>query len=774
MQHSVVRSIQATIRERPLLAFSAGFALLLGILFFDPLLMPRTFVSRDLIPFFLPIEKAVHAAWRSGHVPLLIPEISFGRLLAANPNTGVFYPVRLAMALLPFSIAFKLFPVIHLWLAGVGSFLLARFIGTSRAGAAAAGVAFGLSGVTLSEVMYPNILPGLALMPFVIFAAGRLVRRPSGRTAAGFALVWGMGLLVGDVFTAGLAFFGAALLTLERAEEGTAARSLGRLMAVSVPGILLAGIQIVPAMLFVPHTVRALGRFPVRVALMWSVSAWRFLELLIPFPFGSPVRHGASWGNAFWSGKSIGFFNTLYPGVLASLALLGTRLHPGRRLFLYGLLFASLVLAVSGFYCPEPWLRMASPIPLRYPEKFMGGFSLSAALLLGTMIDGILARSMSKRLSRIAFAAGGAAGGAAAFVMLFPETARAFILARWSPSPGSAAAAVRILPRSLAIGAIWWVSAAVLVAWAVRQRRRRLAAAAILGFIALNLGMIRFQFVTTGLERDAFSAPPAVAVIRAVNEGPRYGFLPIEDYFLAATDSADLVSDVAATFGIPYAFNQDYDASDLYRVDVARQQIYRDEGHWKGLPGYLAAFSARSAILDAGRMPFGFLVPGPRIGEKWIVINPAALPRVRFATEVREVEGPLDAYSAVHDETQDLTSVTVIETGRKAAYRFSGGRIQRVVADGNRLDVETETAGPARLILPRAWFPYRQFLLDRSPIEAAPTNLCLSSVAIPSGHHRLTVEEQLPGGAAGILISTTGVLLVVLLWRRGKQHAEPA
>jgi hypothetical protein len=771
MPHSAGRDFAAVIRKRPVAAFSAGFAILLGILFFDPLFLGKTFVSRDLIPFFLPIEKAVHEAWRSGHVPLLIPEISFGRPLAANPNTGAFYPVRMVMALLPFSLAFKLFPVLHLWLAGLGCFLLARFRGASPLGSSVGALAFALGGPALSEVMYPNILPGLALMPFVILLAGRLVERPSGRRSAVFGLVWGVSLLVGDVFTSGLAFLAAALLTTERAANGRRTRSLGRLVLSALPGCFLAGIQLLPALLFVPHTVRGLGRFPMRVALMWSVSLWRFLELVLPLPFGSPVRQGTSWGYSLWGGKSVGFFNTLYPGALAALALLVFRPPRGRRRFLYGFLAASGTLAVAGFYCPRSWLNAASPIPLRYPEKFMVGFSLAASLLLAAMADDILERRAGRRASRAAVAVGILSVAALLVTLFLPGATRSFVFRHWSRSSNASFVAQQTLPGSYAAAAATWLAAGALVAWSGRQSRRGVLGAALLLFMAIDLGRMRFQFVTTGSQSQVLSAPPAAGVIGAIDENGRYGFLPIEDYFGTTTDWRELFSDAAATFSIPYSFNQDYDALDLYRVDLARQQIYREAGRWRGLPGYLSAFAARSAICEAGRMPFGFSARGPVIGSKWVVINPRALLRVRFADSVREVAGPAGAWAAIHDREEDLSAVTVVETGREASYRMTPGRVREISSTRDRLEVETTAEQPGRLIVPRAFFPYRRFLLDGASVEAAATNLCLSSVMVPGGKHDLVVEETLPGGGSGLWISAAGALMMVLSWRRGEQNA---
>src|SRR5689334_4340898 len=95
-------------RERENFAFASALALLLAVLYFDPVFLPRAFTGRDLLAFFYPVEKAVHQAWQSGHVPLILPELSWGKPLAANPNFGVFYPPRIAMALLPFPAAIKL------------------------------------------------------------------------------------------------------------------------------------------------------------------------------------------------------------------------------------------------------------------------------------------------------------------------------------------------------------------------------------------------------------------------------------------------------------------------------------------------------------------------------------------------------------------------------------------------------------------------------------------------------------------------------------------
>jgi len=76
--------------RHPALLFSLALAGLLLVVFRDPLLTNRGFAGRDSVNFFIPVEKAVHDGWRGLRVPLVMPEISFGRPLAANPNSGTF------------------------------------------------------------------------------------------------------------------------------------------------------------------------------------------------------------------------------------------------------------------------------------------------------------------------------------------------------------------------------------------------------------------------------------------------------------------------------------------------------------------------------------------------------------------------------------------------------------------------------------------------------------------------------------------------------------
>src|SRR5579864_3834982 len=102
------------------------FCMLVVLAFADPLFTRRNFTGRDLLPYHLPIEREMHDAWARGSLPVWTQNISGGRPLLPNPNLGALYPVRPLLALLPFPAAFRIYPVFHWMLAGLGMLRLSR------------------------------------------------------------------------------------------------------------------------------------------------------------------------------------------------------------------------------------------------------------------------------------------------------------------------------------------------------------------------------------------------------------------------------------------------------------------------------------------------------------------------------------------------------------------------------------------------------------------------------------------------------------------------
>jgi hypothetical protein len=768
--------------SRPGIVFAIAFGLVVTLVFADAVFESRTFAQGYLSSFFFPLEKAVHEAWSHGRVPIWMPELSFGRALAANPNHGVFYPLQFAMAAIPFSAAFKIYPLLHLWLAGVGAFVLCRFLGASDWAAALAGAVFALSGPAVSEILLPDFIPGLALLPWVIWSAGRLAREPGPPRIALLGALLGIDLLGGDAVSVGLAGLGGLLLLWDESPPGRRSRAFGGLAIAAGCGSLLAGIQIVPTLLWAPLTARALEAFPIGKSLLYSVSPWRLLELAVPLPFGNIARERAVWGDGLWSHSANGLFHTFYAGPLAALAILFARPPRGRRGFLYGFPAICLGLACAGSFASGALLRRPSPIPLRFPEKLMVGFALGLAVLASILVDRIRRRA-DVRAARAAAAVALLLLVASVAAARSPAAVAAFADEHWSTVFHRGSLAAKRLPTILSGSAARWGIFAGLLALAAGSRRRAIAPLLVLG-TAVDLGQVARSFVKTSPESLVFADPPSARAIRKVNGAHGlYGFMPLQGFivpelvadpfnvrWLPDLDADRLGLDVytGAAFGVTYGFNYDFDISDLYRVELARREFTRQEGRSAGVADLLASYSVRAAILHRGVRMMGFTSPSGRLGPDWIVRNDSALPAVRFARRVRQVRNLNEDWWLVHLRKVDLLRTTLMETGREREETLGGGTVRLFRTDPNRFSAETTTAGPAVLLLVRAFSPYREVLLDGRPTPFFPANLCLTAVPIPPGRHRLDLRERLPGAPLATLATGAGLMALALLALLGR------
>ncbi len=234
------------------------FALLLVAVWFDPLFARRNFTGMDLVPYNLPMEKSIHDAYAAGRLPVWSPYISGGRPLLPNPNAGALYPVRPLLSPLPFPAAMKIYPVLHWLLSGAGMLLLLRAIGLPISGAWVGAATYVFSGVSISEVYYPHIQPGMTLLPWILWA----VARPAApaRKALGLGALFGLLLLAADVFTSALAMLAAALWLATETERSRQIREFGLLAAGVLLGALVAAPQIVATALWIPETNRARAR----------------------------------------------------------------------------------------------------------------------------------------------------------------------------------------------------------------------------------------------------------------------------------------------------------------------------------------------------------------------------------------------------------------------------------------------------------------------------------------------------------------------------------
>src|SRR5262245_32585278 len=132
--------------------------------------------SADLYESYLPVWTFAYAGpWL---VPRWNPFQLAGSPLLASVTGAPAYPLNLLATIVPVPIALGWACALHVALAGVLMFLCGRAAGLSRAAARLAAIGFMLSERVLIERIHPPYLFGVAWLPAVFLAAGRVGSEP--------------------------------------------------------------------------------------------------------------------------------------------------------------------------------------------------------------------------------------------------------------------------------------------------------------------------------------------------------------------------------------------------------------------------------------------------------------------------------------------------------------------------------------------------------------------------------------------------------------------
>ncbi|HEX6903202.1 MAG TPA: YfhO family protein [Thermoanaerobaculia bacterium] len=232
----------------------------------------------------------LHREMRAGRLPFWDPHQFSGSPYWSNGSGAPLFPLHLLFAALPLQIGWILLPWLRIVIGGCGAWALARELGASRPAALLAALAFPLSGMITSFLLFP-MGNTHALVPWVLLAVERLA---NGRGSwPGLALAGGLQLLGGHpetpVFTALLA--GVYLLVRG---SGRPVAVWARFLAGWTVAALISAVQILPLFLTLRESGKWLHTDLAPPAPLRAVASL-LLRLVLPDLFGNPAR-GDWWG----------------------------------------------------------------------------------------------------------------------------------------------------------------------------------------------------------------------------------------------------------------------------------------------------------------------------------------------------------------------------------------------------------------------------------------------------------------------------------------------
>lgn len=422
-----------------LVVLGAGF-------FYEMIAVDAVPVARDVQLFFLPHKHILWEAFQQGSLPLWTPLVRTGHPVLANFQSGVFYPPHWLFGVLPFLTAFNVLVVLHVVLAGVGAYLLARTLEFEPPSSLVAAVAFMLGGYLVSLTNLVNHLQAAAWAPLMIAV---VIRHAYGWRPGTFVqalVVYLVAFLAGAPQTFLLGAVTALLVGLAWTGRhgGDGAPGPGRLVAtlaaLAVAVGALAAVQVLPTLEMVRLSGRSSG-LAMHEAGRYSLAPVRLFHLLVPNAFSDPVYR---FGGKMQLSAADPWLFSVYVGVAVLAVAWHARLDRGRRrlVVLWCVLAVGGVLLALGKHLPLfPWLHAHVPGlgAFRYPEKFFLFTGLAVPMLAAHGTSALLRRPEPGRLDGIA-ALGALTAGLAGLLV-------------WSTAPARIHAGLRALsPDAPALG----------------------------------------------------------------------------------------------------------------------------------------------------------------------------------------------------------------------------------------------------------------------------------------------------------------------------------
>ncbi len=724
--------------------FAGLLALLILAAFPDVVFGLRTFASGDFGRFGHPIAHFHREAFWRGELPLWNPLNDFGLPFLAQWNTLTLYPGSLFYLLLPLSWSLGVFCLLHLWLGGVGMFVLTRRWTGSPLAAAFAGLAYAFSAVSLHSLLWPNNSAALGWLPWVVLAWERAL-------ADG-----GRAVLVGGVVTALQLLTGAPEIILQ---TWLLAGGLGlvqvpdlrakllvlvcRIAGVASLAMALAAVQLLPFLELLARSHRTGGTTPVE----WSLPVTGLANLLLPlfhahaFPDGVFHQPTQQWIASYYPGIGVFLFAV---GALATVR--------GRRVGLLGGLFvAGLWLALGERGGLFTWLQQAVPFfgGLRYPVKFV---VLAVAVLpmlaaLGIAQWQTAAAGLPRRcLLALGFTLLVAVGALAWCGKQFP-------LYPLTPAEQAALlnnALLRAVFLGLMLVASWFVCSHL------PPRRAWLAGALLLGCAWLD-GLTHMPVLPARVTRELLQSG-----VTDLSPTPRVG------------ESRALVR-TAANRALVQTVLPDPSRDYL----IPRLALFANCNLVEGVPKVDGFFALYPREQRAVRLLFGpDEIPEPL--ADFVGVAMVTKPGSLFAWEARPSRLPLATAGmrpVFRSDGEVLAALTnfnpraevFLPSEARALVPFTNGcvaeaKVQRWTA--NQVEVDVRAEAPALLVLAQTDYPIWRATVDGLPTPILRANHCFQAIVVPAGTTRVKLEVVDRTFQLGLVVTLGTLLLAGLLWRR--------
>jgi hypothetical protein len=210
--------------------------------------------ASDLIPFIFGTKLLQYNTFQELlEIPFWNPHLFLGQPTVGNIQYTLFYPLNVLFLIFRFFTALVVCQALHMAIAGIGAYLLARHLGCGKTGGILSGMLFMLNGRLIYYIHagWTGYFCSICWIPLLILSSISVIEKPERHRMVLFGSIFALTLLAG---TPQYAFFGGALFLIHGGFAFlTAARRTARfrllygMLVSGLIGILLTGVQLLPS-----------------------------------------------------------------------------------------------------------------------------------------------------------------------------------------------------------------------------------------------------------------------------------------------------------------------------------------------------------------------------------------------------------------------------------------------------------------------------------------------------------------------------------------------
>lgn len=742
-----------------------------------------TLFLRDVFNTHLSKKWVQAEAMRDGELPIVDTLRDGGEPHLGNPNTVPLLPDNLLYLIAPTLWAFNAHFWIHLLLAPLTMFWLARAWGLKREAAWAAGICYAASGFFLSNLGFYNLVAGAAWTPAFVAALLQLARSDSERRdLLPVGLIWTVLLLAGDPMTCVMAL--SLGLSAVLAQQGWRKVRWPAVAVAIVLGTVIAAPQWVEFLRILPMSYRGHMGFSEAAATAASWHPLAVIEWGIPFFFGRPDL--AFWGQEFHGGN-LPLFPSLYPGILALILVLGSGRptdRPARWAWAIAGLGMFLALGEHNVV-----VRLLLKIPgtdlMRLPVKFWLLTAIGLALLCGLGFDRLISGSSRRFFWKIL------AGMGLVYLSLWLGLGG---VGTEGPSwlagkiTGSLASERVLLEQQAWSG--WALITLGLLAvigliYRLGRRSPTLTGAALLVLhLTVQLWILRPAMPMVKVAE--FLRPPDllshVEEGEIITHGKSNGLfgpakMSLADYpdarpvWLQRQVFAELYPVAGSIWGRRYDFAISAEGLDAFLTRAAAEalRVLPDDKRVRLLAASGVDVLLLGRELESGTEEVATLRHRQAgLGGEIFVYEVRAAPMAQFLGDVRRAPHVNAALEWITAADFDPTRTVVLPAGGPS-LEGSPGQVEIIKSESHRMEFQVTSDVPGVLVLQRAFLPIYRAEVDGEPMPIVAANIHRLGIELPAGDYGVEVwvdRRPLWLSIVVALCSLAALMALSVRWRR--------